>query len=87
MQQFQKKANHSPEGAASSTRSSKDANSVKVSSSPAVQREESDKRYTKAADTTHDDLSQRRRSYGSNPRDEARDESAARADDESATTA
>ena len=34
VQQFQKKANHSPGGAASSTRSSKDANSVKVSRQP-----------------------------------------------------
>ena len=34
LQQFQKKANHSPRGAASSTRSSKDANSVKVSRQP-----------------------------------------------------
>ena len=31
MQQFQKKTNRSPGGAASSTRSSKDENSVKVS--------------------------------------------------------
>ena len=52
-------------------------------SSPAEQREESHKRHTKAADTTHDGLSQRR-SYGTKTRDEARNESAARADDESA---
>ena len=39
-----------------------------------MQREESDKRHTKAADTTP--ASQRRRSFGSKPRDEARDESA-----------
>ena len=36
------KANQGPGGAAISTRSSKDENSVKVSSSPAVQREETD---------------------------------------------
>ena len=44
VQQFQKKANHSLGGAASSNRSSKDENSVKVSrGSPAIQREDSDK--------------------------------------------
>ena len=57
--------------------------STKVSSSPVVQREETGE--TEEVDTTDDGLSQRRRSYGSDrsdPRRDARDESAVRADDE-----
>ena len=75
----------SPGGAASSTRSSNDEHIDNVSSSPAVQREE-----TEETHTTDDGLSQRRRSYGSDrsdPRRDARDESAVRADDEDAKKA
>ena len=60
--------------------------SVKVSSSPAVQREETD-RDTEEADTTQDGLSQRRRSHGSEPRRGARGESTVRADDGDANKA
>ena len=87
VQQFQKLANHSPGGAASSTRSSKDENRVKFSRQPSSTARRERQITQRAADTAHDGLSQRRRSYGSNPRDEARDESAVQADDESASTA
>ena len=68
----------SPGGAASSTRFSNDEHSDKVKDQHAKRLT----RQTKAVGATQDGLSQRRRSYGTKPRDEARDESAVRADDE-----
>ena len=78
VQQCLKKESQSPGGTASSTRSRNGEHSVKVSSSPAKRLT----RDTEAVDTTQEGLSQRRRSYGSKPRREDRDESALRADDE-----
>ena len=81
MQQCLKKEGQSPGGTASSTRSRNVEHSVKVSSSPAVQREETDDRDRGSGFYTRR-LVQRRGSYDSEPRREDRDESALRADDE-----
>ena len=83
MQQCLKKANQAQEGQASSTRSRSDEHIDKVSAKRLT-------RHTVGVDTTDDGLSLRRRSHGSDrsdPRRDARDESAVRADDEDARKA
>ena len=63
-EKFQKKANHSPGRQQAPPDPARTRTASRSASSPAEQREESVKRHTKEADTTHDGLSQRR-SYGS----------------------
>ena len=82
MHQCLKKKSHSPGVTAGSIRFRNGDNSVKVSSSPAVQREETDERHRGSGYDTR--RLESTRSYGSELRREARDESAGRADDEDA---
>ena len=77
-------------GAESSNRPEvpRDAESAAAQQCSMSENEETQQRSVQeAVGTTQDGLSQRRRSYGSKLRDEARGESAVRADDESATKA
>ena len=83
------KAHQSPGGAVSSTRPEvpRDAQSAAAQQRSMSESEETQRRSAQeATDTTHHGLSQRGKSYGSEPRQEARDESSVSIDEEGVST-